>query len=271
MRPSPRSLPTTVPVNVYIDGYNFYRPIEQLAEETRSPEVLKLAWCNYCALGDRLARRAFGVSQVSSVKLFTPFAREEVRGMLDPRGLMRKNLWLEALRLGTDSRLHISSGRWEKQGRSGGRGKEKLTDVKLSISLVRDAFSPPRLAPIAAPHPADVARMFADDDPAAPFEHAIVISSDKDFLPAAELAARERSKNVAIFFPYQSAGYQKPIGSRVFFGAVQEEDLRQTHLPDEIAHPEQAMPVRWADYVASKGWAIREEPDYPHAEVAVAR
>jgi hypothetical protein len=69
--------------------------------------------------------------------------------------------------------LHISYGRWEEQPHNPNQAKEKLTDVKLATSLVRDALWPRERA--ANPKSAlfDPEHLYEDDDPPAPFDKAI--------------------------------------------------------------------------------------------------
>lgn len=239
-------------VNVYIDGYNFYRPIQAEAGETRNSNILRLAWCDYCALAELLTQREFQTQRVNAVKLFTAYISPERKVRVDPDGVMRKNLWLEALHLHAGSRLHVSFGRWEPRVEDPARPKEKLTDVKLAISLVRDALTPKAgLSTLWDPE-----RPYQDDDPAAPFEQAIVISADKDFLPAAEMVIRETRKPVHIVFPYRSSEYHKPARCPVVFSRITEADLRAVHLPDIITRPD-GSEITWNSYVQSKGWPVR--------------
>lgn len=242
-------------VNGYIDGYNFYRPIQKKAKETRDPALLRLAWCNYYELVKRLAVLEFGHGRVGVVKLFTAYARDNVRRLLDSRGLERKQHWLEALYLETKGRLHISYGRWEGQPHNPNQPKEKLTDVKLAISLVQDALWPRERA--ANPRPAlfDHDHLYDDDDPPAPFDRAILISGDKDFLPAAEMVIRDARKEVTVVFPYLSDGYSLPPGAKVRTRVLQEADLRACFLPTEIHRPD-GTKITWRDYVLSKGWRL---------------
>lgn len=242
-------------VNGYIDGYNFYLPIHDLAEEQRDAGILHLAWCNYCKLVERLAQQQFGRCILGMVKLFTAYARDEVRRELSAKGLERKEHWLEVVLIEGRGKLHISYGRWERQGDGEGHGrtKEKLTDVKLAISLVRDACW---AQPAGVPAPAvlaDLEHLYEDHNPPAPFDKALLISGDKDFLPAAEMVARNARKDVVICFPYLQDGYKLPLGSKVKTCHVQLEDLKACHLPDEITVPGRSK-ILWREYVASKGW-----------------
>ncbi len=45
-------MPHSPVVNVYIDGYNFYSFVNR-------PETLRLGWCNFVTLADRLATKVF--------------------------------------------------------------------------------------------------------------------------------------------------------------------------------------------------------------------
>jgi hypothetical protein len=243
-------------VNVYIDGYNFYRPIQLEAEKTRDQHILHLAWCNYCSLASRLAAREFGSHRLGAIKLFTAYARDDVRRMLSSEGLQRKETWLQALHLGTQGQIHISFGRWELKPHDPERTKEKLTDVKLAISLVRDGLLPASHASPSLPAAYDRAHLYEDDDPAAPFDKAIVISCDKDFLPAAEMVERDTKKTVLICFPYLSAPYRLPPGSPIRTRAISEDDLRSSSLPDVIPRPDGSK-ITWTGYVLSKGWPLK--------------
>jgi len=244
-------------VNVYIDGYNFYRPIQIKAEESSDERILRLAWCDYCALAARLAAREFGAHQLGAVKLFTAYGRDEVRRIMTTTGLQRKKMWLEALHLAAGGRIHISFGRWELKPNDPRHAKEKLTDVKLAISLVRDGLVSRAREQKSPPPCIDLSRLYEDDDPAWPFDKAIVVSCDKDFLPAAEMVVKETKKQVVIAFPYLSSPYVLPPGSPLKSTQITEDDLRASSLPDEITRAD-GTKIRWADYVGSKGWTMRK-------------
>jgi len=249
--------PSTSPVvNVYIDGYNVYRPIQMKAEESRDPKALHLAWCDYLKLAELLATREFGPHRLGAIKLFTAYARDEVQSIMKSDGLKRKEEWLEALRIAAKGRVHISFGRWEMKGPDHPQPKEKLTDVKLAISLVRDGFMKPVRDGIPKPWCFEPEHKYEDDDPGWPFDKAIVVSCDKDFLPAAEMVAREAKREVRIAFPYLSNPYNLPPGARVKTTRIAETDLRAASLPDVIYRPDGSR-ILWADYVISKGWSTK--------------
>jgi hypothetical protein len=241
-------------VNVYIDGYNFYRPIQQKAEQTRDHRILHLAWCDYWALASRLAQRCFGDHRIGAVKLFTAYARDDVRRMLSPQGLQRKEIWLEALHLAASGPIHISFGRWELKPHDPQHPKEKLTDVKLAISLVRDGLLGRGSKALQVSH--DCAHAYEDDDPACPFDKAIVISCDKDFLPAVEMVEKETKKAVMVCFPYLSTPYRLPPGCSIRALEIKEGDLQACSLPDEIPRKDGSR-ITWYEYVLSKGWPTR--------------
>lgn len=240
-------------VNAYIDGYNFYRPIQIKATETRSAEVLHLAWCDYLALAQRLAGRLFGPCRIGAVKLFTAYAQQGVaRKFMTKEGVGRKLDWLEALVTHTGGMVHPVFGQWQ-EGDEGGRPEEKQTDVKLAISLVRDsllgASTPVPRAQFDRSHP------YSSDDPRAPFDKALLISADKDLLPAAEMVLRDARKEVVICFPYFAKGYDIPPGSGLRTYAISRDDLLETPLPGEIVISG-GRKVSWDAYVISKGWPL---------------
>ena len=127
--------------------------------------------------------------------------------------------------------------------------------MKLATSLVRDALWPKERA--ANPKPAlfDPEHLYEDDDPPAPFDKAILISGDKDFLPAAEMVIRDAGKAVTVVFPYLCEGYAMPPGARVKTRSLQEGDLKACLLPAEIQRSD-GTKITWRDYVLSKGWRL---------------
>jgi hypothetical protein len=135
--------------------------------------------------------------------------------------------------------------------------KEKLTDVKLAISLVRDGLLPVERTQKSQQWSYDLGHLYEDDDPAWPFDKAIVISCDKDFLPAAEMVTRETKKAVLIAFPFMSTPYMLPPGSKIKTATITEDDLRASCLPDAIPRQD-GTNINWEEYVLSKGWTMRK-------------
>jgi hypothetical protein len=73
-------------VNVSIDGYNFYYSINRR-------ETLRLGWCNFSVLADRLAFRTFGDRYiVGAVKYYTSKVDEDTE--MNPGEIERRSLWL---------------------------------------------------------------------------------------------------------------------------------------------------------------------------------
>jgi len=95
-------MPKPILVNIYIDGYNFYYSISK-----RDHAFLKLGWCNFCLLSDRLVMRAFPGARVGAVKYFTaPVSRHEIH----PGEARRQQLWLDAVRFGTNDKVRVIKG-----------------------------------------------------------------------------------------------------------------------------------------------------------------
>lgn len=92
-------------VNVYIDGYNFYYAISR--SSNRNVTRLKRGWCNFCLLSARLVGKAFPSAALGAVKYFTaPVGKHEMR----PGEADRQELWLEALRVGTNCGVRVIKG-----------------------------------------------------------------------------------------------------------------------------------------------------------------
>jgi hypothetical protein len=84
-----------------------------------------------------------------------------------------------------------------------------------------------------------------------PFDNAILISGDRDFLPAIEMVAWEQQKKVAVFFPFDR-GYAEPDSVRIRFDRVQKEDLERSRLQDRIARSDGSL-ITWDRYLELKG------------------
>jgi hypothetical protein len=238
-------------VNVYVDGYNFFRPLAKAG-------CLELAWCDLRLLGARLVRKAFGEStKLGAVKYFTATIPERFNP--DPEGVRRKHWWLNALNTHSGGEVEIVHGTFNEihhsaeVRRKGERAKlrEKQTDVKLAIAVVRDAAlakfgecpvpykqSPPEHLRNQTDHPS-------------PFDRAIIFSGDSDMLPAAEMAWREFGREVSIFYldlPGFSKAYPVPAGCPVRLRPVSKDDLEQAALPKEIVVPGSEETITWKAY-----------------------
>jgi hypothetical protein len=128
-----RTTPAVTVCNVYIDGYNFYYSISK-----RDHEFLKLGWCDFSLLSARLVKRAFPGARVGAVKYFTaPVTHHEIH----PGEARRQQLWLDALKFGSRSRVRVIHG-FHAQHDEKPR-VEKQTDTNLAISMIRDAIMSP--------------------------------------------------------------------------------------------------------------------------------
>jgi hypothetical protein len=157
-----------LPVNVYIDGFNFYYAISRTSD--RDVSRLKRGWCNFMELGKLLVRHAFPEASLGVVKYFTASVGDlEAR----PDEARRQDLWLEALREGTQRRVRIIRGFYSKE--EGKQRVEKQTDVNIAISMVRDAIM----------STTDEQNDAFPGDPFAPCSGIVLVSGDRDLEPAA--------------------------------------------------------------------------------------
>jgi hypothetical protein len=258
-------------VNVYVDGYNFYVPLSD-----RPAREYELAWCNFWKLGENLVRalgktrpHEFANAQLGVVKYFTATIPE---GMPQDRGgVHRKHDWLDALHTATGGRVHVVHGTFARRrhgffvdsdsiadlvrsgvpvdwNRLGDQQtfrarmsvcEEKQTDVMLACSLVTDAAlgSAGPIAPAEEQKPPDH-RTNTRPEPSA-CNAAVVISSDIDVLPAAEIAAGLFHCPTVVAFAYPQSGYcLLDRESRRFQNlstySIEESELRAAMLPREI-------------------------------------
>ena len=123
---------------------------------------------------------------------------------------------------------------------------EKQTDISLAIGMVRDSI----MLPTDPRHD-----NFAGEDKFASCDGAILISADKDFLPAAKMVA-SYGKKMAIFRPLGYANVERPNHQNLECFDITEEDLRRSRLPDRIER-DKGSAITWTRYcelkVASKG------------------
>jgi dCMP deaminase len=212
-------------VNVYIDGYNLYGAISRGSEAT-----LKLGWCNYYALAEGLACDEFPGYSLGGVKYYTAKVPESLESRSGEHD--RQRIWMEALQLVSAGEVEFIFGYWRSD--SARQRVEKQTDIRLAVGLVRDALlsnSDPRL------------RIDTPSDKAAPFDAAIVISADRDFLPAVELA-NSYGKDVVVYLPPGLKWTDRPPLVR----DLKEEQLAAAALPDSIPSVSGAA-ITWAGYL----------------------
>ncbi len=212
-------------VNVYIDGYNLYGAISRGSEAT-----LKLGWCNYYSLAEALALDEFPNDSLGSVKYYTAKVPENLESRSGERD--RQRIWLEALRLGSAGEVEFIFGYWRHD--SARQRVEKQTDIRLAVGLVRDALlsnSAPRL------------QSGTPSDKASPFDSAIVISADRDFLPAVELA-NSYGKDVIVYLPPGQIWTDRPR----FVRDLREEQLAAAALPNSIPTVS-GVAITWDEYL----------------------
>lgn len=240
-------LPT---VNAYIDGYNFYYSIDHRA-------TLRLGWCDLYKLGERIATEAFGPMKLGAVKYYTATIQPELQ--TGSGEIERRKLWLEALRLGASGPVIIIEGYFAHDDVKA--RVEKQTDIKLAIAMVRDSLVPAepfRRAGASAnrsvpgfPVPPSGNRFVEHElDPPAPFDKAVLVSDDHDFIPAVQMVAREAGKDVAVFFPLGANGYASP-GKGIQVKRIAKDTLTECRLPDVIRRSDGSV-ISWDSYLALK-------------------
>lgn len=216
-------------VNVYIDGYNFYYSISKRHE----PELLPLGWCNFCDLADRLIKKVWPAARVGAVKYYT--ARVPTHLQLRIGEVQRQQLWLDALRIGTNGQVRIIEGYYAPDNVKS--RVEKQTDTSLAIGMVRDSIMSP-----ADPRHSG----FSGRDAFSSCDGIILISADKDFLPAAEMVG-SYGRKVAIFRPLGHADTERPRYENVEYFDITEDDLLHSKLRPRILR-DKGSAITWTRY-----------------------
>jgi uncharacterized LabA/DUF88 family protein len=203
---------------VYIDGYNLYKAINH--EEP--PNLLRLGWCNYQKLGERLVEMSFKHSTAARIVTVKYFSAP-VEGNYKVGEKVRQELWLSALKTEAPE-LQVTLG-----AHTGPRDsrKEKMTDVNIGIAIAND---------LTRIRPAGI----------------VLVSGDRDFLPAVELAAQQ-GVPVAIFFPQDHPQYNLRLG------ADYTNRVLRTYLSRDVMEPHRLRDQRWRDYLVSK---IADQPKF---------
>jgi len=218
-------------VNVYIDGYNFYYSINK-------PTTLRLGWCNFSKLAERLATRAFEKRYaVGAVKYYTSKVDDDTE--MNPGEIQRRNLWLAALEHGTGGKVVVVEG-YHKEDRQKGR-VEKRTDTNIAIGMIRDALLPRSAA---AP------KMRKGQDAHSPCDAVVLMSGDDDFWPAIEMIGSEYGREVAVFHPHDDKRDEWKNNWVSVFN-VDPEDLEKSRLDEVIKHPS-GTSITWAEYLRLK-------------------
>jgi hypothetical protein len=204
-------------VNVYIDGYNFYYSVSRRAE----PELLELGWCNFGTLADRLVKRFWPAARVGAIKYYTALVPPHLQ--LNSGEILRQQHWLNALKFGAKDRVRIIAGYYRADNVK--TRVEKQTDISLAIAMVRDSIMLPT-----DPRHHD----FSCEDEFASCDGIILISADKDFLPAAKMVA-SYGKKVAIFRPLGFADLERPSHQNLECFDITEEDCGAVNFRTELS------------------------------------
>lgn len=195
---------------VYIDGYNFYYAIKKNPKET----PISLGWCDFHAL----AKRHFCPSgaQLTAVKYFTaPVGSFGERGGETGSEAARQAIWLRAARTihglevieGFHTGDRSASATSPRQAR-----KEKATDVNIAVSMVVDA-----------------ARNEVD--------RILLVTADKDQLPAIHAACGMFEKKVDVWLPPNHPASQWKFLNAlkgVTVRPITREMLASSRLPEEL-------------------------------------
>lgn len=213
-------------VNVYIDGYNFY-------ESINNDRLLRLGWCNFSKLAERLASRAFNNRyEIGTVKYYTSEVTEPTKKR--DGEVERQRIWLGALKHGTN--VWVVHGKFKKRG---SRPRvEKRTDTNIAIGMVRDALVPHAIAKRTVNPGRDVP---------SPCDAVILLSGDEDLVPAVEMIANEYGKEVAVYWPLDAPS-PSPVAGLIRVDRLTIDDLERSRLPDEIARPS-GPPITWTEYL----------------------
>jgi len=151
---------------VYVDGFNLYFGMHDKGWR-------RYYWLDLWRLGNRLLKPD---QKLMSVKYFT----SKIKGPLDKR--KRQNEYLRALRITSGVELYF--GKYETNpitcencGHIIEMAQEKMTDVQLATCMIADAFKDK-------------------------FDVALIISGDRDLVPAVERCKAEvPSKRIVVVFP----------------------------------------------------------------------
>jgi hypothetical protein len=205
-------------INIYIDGYNFYYSISK--SSGRSVERLKRGWCDFSMLSQKLVAKAFPGGKVGAVKYFTAPVGEF---QLSPDEERRQNLWLDALRAGTNDSVVIIKGFYARE--EGKQRVEKQTDTNIAISMVRDSLMSPD----------DPRHQEFRGDPFASCNGVILVSGDRDLHPALKMISHYGVTPV-VFRPGRE---------------LSDDDLYRCMLPDPVVRRDGSR-ISWDDYTSLK-------------------
>jgi uncharacterized LabA/DUF88 family protein len=200
-------------VIVYIDGFNLYFGI-------RSKGWARYLWLDLPALAGRLVKPN---QKLVGVRYFTARVRD------DKGKVARQGTYLQAL--GARGGLDISFGRYQRKPRvcrncahTWTEYEEKMSDVRLSTEVVRDAFKDK-------------------------FDTAILVTADTDIQPSIEIVKAEfPKKRVVLAFPpdRDNPGLKKFVDDWFRIGRGR---LSKCQLPKTVKKPDGYVlrkPKSWA-------------------------
>lgn len=185
-------------VIVYIDGFNLYFGIIDRGWR-------RYLWLDLPALANRLLKPS---QSLEAVKYFTARVRDD-KGKVE-----RQNTFLQALQ--ARGGLDILFGRYQKKskkcrncGQSWTEYEEKMTDVRLSTELLRDAFNDR-------------------------FDTAILMTADADIVPPIEVIKSEfPQKKIVLAFPPKRDSYGLRKVAHSFF-RIGRGRLSKSQLPSKV-------------------------------------
>jgi hypothetical protein len=170
------------PAALYVDGFNFYYGITRTLREACLAQHFPpsaLAWCDFRAL---LERHALAPGErIAFIKYFTAEVTPRVEMSRIPGEHDRQHCWLEAVR--TVAGLEVVEGYYkpatdDRPDARARKREEKQTDINLAVELLLDAG-------------------------AARYDHAYVLSGDRDQIPAILAAAYRlpKPREITVLLP----------------------------------------------------------------------
>jgi uncharacterized LabA/DUF88 family protein len=191
-------------VVAYIDGFNFYFGLQKKGWQ-------RYYWVNPQLVCYHLLKTLKTQQNLIEVKYFT----SRVRG--DVEKISRQDTFIRAIK--TDASIIVKYGRYGKRKYRCARCKyegmlptEKMTDVRIACEIISDAYR-------------DI------------FRTALLISSDRDFVPVAEfIKQRFQDKKFIVALPPMRRGpdYQGKVTSILH---ITEDILEKSLFPNEIVLP----------------------------------
>jgi len=192
-------------VAVYVDGFNLFYGM-------RARGWRKYYWLDLQKLSENLLRRN---QSLATTRYFTA---NLMRHPSDPGKRFRQRKYLEALH--TSPGLSIHYGYFQPQevkcsncGNIRQTFEEKMTDVNISVELLKDA----------------------QDDL---FDTAMIISADSDLVgPVQAVLERYPTKRVVVAFPPKRSSFNLRQVASAYF-VIGQDKLRRSQLPQTVTRPD---------------------------------